>query len=318
MCSSDLIAHAGYLLAGVAVGTPRSGGAVLLYLLTYAFTTLGAFGVLIALGRGEDPNDDLDHLRGLADRRPLLAGAMTIFLLSLTGIRDAETGRHSQRTQRYARVLATELAKHPSFSAYLTPERIELKIGERNALMVKGPNVMLGYWNNEEATRAIIDGDGWLNSGDTARFDDAGRVYITGRLKEIIVMSNGEKLPPADIESAICRDPLFEHVILIGEGKPYLTVLTSLNLKQWHKFAEQAGIADNAAALGEQAVQKALLGRIAAQMKEFPGYAQVRRLHATLEPWNVENGLLTPTLKLRRTRVMEKFQAELDEMYSGH
>ena len=195
---------------------------------------------------------------------------------------------------------------------------IELKIGERNALMVKGPNVMLGYWNNEEATRAIIDGDGWLNSGDTARLDEAGRVYITGRLKEIIVMSNGEKLPPADIESAICRDPLFEHVILIGEGKPYLTVLTSLNLKQWHKFSEQAGFADNAAALGEQAVQKALLGRIAAQMKEFPGYAQVRRLHATLEPWNVENGLLTPTLKLRRTRVMEKFQAELDEMYSGH
>lgn len=195
---------------------------------------------------------------------------------------------------------------------------IEVRIGERNALMVKGPNVMLGYWNNPEATHAIIDAGGWLNSGDTARLDEAGRVYITGRLKEIIVMSNGEKLPPADIESAICRDSLFEHVILIGEGKPYLSVLTSLNLKQWSKFAAQAGFGDNAAALGEQAVQKALLARIAAQMKEFPGYAQVRRLHATLEPWNVENGLMTPTLKLRRTKVMEKFHAELDQMYSGH
>lgn len=86
MLAYSSIAHAGYLLAGVAVGTSRAGGAVLLYLLTYAFMTLGAFGVLIALGRGEKPNDDLDDLRGLADRRPLLAGAMTIFLLSLTGI----------------------------------------------------------------------------------------------------------------------------------------------------------------------------------------------------------------------------------------
>ncbi|MFM8410210.1 MAG: NADH-quinone oxidoreductase subunit N [Alphaproteobacteria bacterium] len=86
MLAYSSIAHAGYLLAGVAVGTPRAGGAVLLYLLTYAFMTLGAFGVLIALGRGEKPNDDLDDLRGLADRRPMLAGAMTIFLLSLIGI----------------------------------------------------------------------------------------------------------------------------------------------------------------------------------------------------------------------------------------
>jgi len=86
MLAYSSIAHAGYLLAGVAVGTSRSGGAVLLYLLTYAFMTLGAFGVLVALGTGEKPNDDLEDLRGLADRRPLLAGAMTIFLLSLTGI----------------------------------------------------------------------------------------------------------------------------------------------------------------------------------------------------------------------------------------
>ncbi len=86
MLAYSSIAHAGYLLAGVAVGTSRAGGAVLLYLFTYAFMTLGAFGVLIALGTGEKPNDDLDDLRGLADRRPLLAGAMTIFLLSLTGI----------------------------------------------------------------------------------------------------------------------------------------------------------------------------------------------------------------------------------------
>src|SRR4051812_44642040 len=195
---------------------------------------------------------------------------------------------------------------------------VEVKIGDKNALMIKGPNVMLGYWNNEEATRAMVGADGWLNSGDTARIDEAGHVFITGRLKEIIVMSNGEKIPPVDIEAAISRDTLFEQVLLIGEGKPYLSVLANLSRDQWAKVAAESGYAAGDAALREPAVEKMLLARIAVQMKEFPGYAQVRRIRAALEPWTVENGLLTPTLKLRRSRVVDKFQAELDSMYSGH
>jgi long-chain acyl-CoA synthetase len=195
---------------------------------------------------------------------------------------------------------------------------VEIKIGDKNALMIKGPNVMLGYWNNEEATRAMIGADGWLNSGDTARIDEGGHVFITGRLKEIIVMSNGEKIPPVDIEVAILRDTLFEQVMLIGEGKPYLSVLTTLQHEQWKKLAAEKGFAQGAGVLREAAVEKLLLSRITAQMKQFPGYAQVRRITATLDTWTVENGLLTPTMKLRRSRVMEKFQAELDQMYSGH
>ena len=195
---------------------------------------------------------------------------------------------------------------------------VEVRIGDKNALMIKGPNVMLGYWNNEEATRAMIGADGWLNSGDTARIDEGGHVFITGRLKEIIVMSNGEKIPPFDIEAAISRDTLFEQVMLIGEGKPYLSVLTTLRHAQWNKLAAEHGFPAAASTLQDPAVEKLLLARIAAQMKEFPGYAQVRRIAATLDAWTVDNGLLTPTLKLRRSRVMEKFQAELDQMYTGH
>ncbi len=195
---------------------------------------------------------------------------------------------------------------------------VEVKIGDKGALLIRGPNIMLGYWNNEEATRAMIDAEGWLNSGDTARFDEQGHVFITGRLKEIIVMSNGEKIPPVDIEVAIARDSLFEQVMLIGEGKPYLSAMTVLSQEQWRKLAAQCGKPPDASSVGTPEVEKALLARIAAQMKQFPGYAQVRRVSATLEPWTVENGLLTPTMKLRRNRVMEKFQAELDQMYSGH
>ena len=195
---------------------------------------------------------------------------------------------------------------------------VEVRIGEMGALMIRGPNVMLGYWNNAEATAAMIGADGWLNSGDTARIDERGHVYITGRLKEIIVMSNGEKIPPVDIESAIVRDTLFEHVMLIGEGKPFLSLLTVLNHARWQQVAAEMGVAADAASLRRPEVEKALLARIGVQMKAFPGYAQVRKVTAVLEPWTVEAGLLTPTLKLKRPRVMERFNVEIDRMYEGH
>jgi long-chain acyl-CoA synthetase len=194
---------------------------------------------------------------------------------------------------------------------------VEVRIGPNNALLIKGPNIMLGYWNNPEATKAMIQPDGWLNSGDTARIDAQGHVFITGRLKEIIVLSNGEKIPPVDVESAIARDALFEQVLLLGEGKPFLSVMTVLNADHWKKLSAERGL-NAAATLGSKQVEEILVARIANQMKEFPGYAQVRRVAATLDPWTVENGLLTPTMKLKRAKVMEKFNAEIDAMYAGH
>ena len=196
---------------------------------------------------------------------------------------------------------------------------VQVKIGDNNALLIKGPNIMLGYWNNEAATKAMIQPDGWLNSGDTARIDDQGHVFITGRIKEIIVMSNGEKLPPVDMENAILRDPLFEQVMLLGEAKPYLSILAVLNTDHWKKLAAAKGWkAEDPAVLRTKDVESEITARIGAQLKAFPGYAQVRRAMVTLEPWTMENGLLTPTLKLKRPKVMEKFNAEIDQMYAGH
>ena len=196
---------------------------------------------------------------------------------------------------------------------------VQVKIGANNALLIKGPNVMLGYWNNEAATKAMIQPDGWLNSGDTARIDEQGHVFITGRIKEIIVMSNGEKLPPVDMENAILRDPLFEQVMLLGEAKPYLSVLAVLNADHWKKLAAEKGWkADDPAVMRNKEVESVIIARVGAQLKEFPGYAQVRRASVSLDQWSMENGLLTPTLKLKRPKVMEKFSAEIDQMYAGH
>jgi long-chain acyl-CoA synthetase len=195
---------------------------------------------------------------------------------------------------------------------------VAVRLGEHDALLIKGPNVMLGYWDNPEATRQIMLADGWLNSGDTARIDERGHVYITGRLKEIIVMSNGEKISPVDVESAIARDALFEQVILLGEGKPYLSVIAVMNSDHWSKAATEGGFPADAATLRGKEAHDFVLKRIGAQLKMFPGYAQVRRAVLTLEPWTIDNGLLTPTLKLKRSKVMEKFNAEIDAMYAGH
>jgi long-chain acyl-CoA synthetase len=196
---------------------------------------------------------------------------------------------------------------------------IEVRTGEHSALLVRGPSNMLGYWNNPDATAAIIDQDGWLNTGDTATISQSGHITITGRLKEIIVMSNGEKVPPADMENAILHDPLFEQVMLYGDGHSYLVALIVLNPEQWTVFAEQLGVADNSnASLNDDLVQEAVLRRISDQVKEFPGYANVRRVFLSLESWSVENGLLTTTLKLKRAKVVARFKGEIEHLYEGH
>jgi long-chain acyl-CoA synthetase len=178
---------------------------------------------------------------------------------------------------------------------------------------------MLGYWNNPEATRAILSPDGWLNSGDIASIDRHGRVTITGRLKEIIVMSTGEKVPPADMEAAILRDPLFEQVMLVGEGRAYLGALVVLNSRNWESIAGQYSLDPNwHRLLGNEKLEEILVQRIGHQIKEFPGYARLYRVALAQEPWTVENGMLTPTLKLRRGHVLERYKTEIARLYEGH
>ncbi len=196
---------------------------------------------------------------------------------------------------------------------------VTVKLGENNALLIHGPNVMLGYWHNPEATRAVLTSDGWLNSGDMARIDEQGRVTITGRLKEIIVMSNGEKVPPGDMEAAILRDPLIEQVMLIGEGRSYLSALAVLNPRNWESVAVQYNLdPDLHRSLHDQKAEEIVLEKIAHQIREFPGYAKVRRVALLPEPWTVENDMLTPTLKLRRGQVLERYKVIVERLYAGH
>ncbi|HSJ47877.1 MAG TPA: long-chain fatty acid--CoA ligase [Gammaproteobacteria bacterium] len=195
---------------------------------------------------------------------------------------------------------------------------VEVRIGEQDELLTRSPAVMLGYWNNVEATAVAIDAEGWLHSGDKARMDEAGHLYITGRIKEIIVLGNGEKVPPADMEMAIALDPLFDQVMVLGEGRSCLAALLVLNPEEWNVLAEELEVDPRSEEnLNSRFVEKALRARVSRQLKEFPGYAQVRRLIPTLEPWTVEDGLMTPTLKMKRERILEQFSARIELLYES-
>ncbi len=191
---------------------------------------------------------------------------------------------------------------------------LEVQVDEQGELLVRGGCVMQGYWQNDDATRATIFSDGWLHTGDRAEIDD-GFIKITGRLKEIIVLSNGEKVAPADMEMAIGMDPLFEQSMVIGDGKPYLTLLAVLNLQLWEELAAELGVAPDEASLELREVRQALLHRLEQLLANFPGYVFIKDVGLSLTPWTVENGLLTPTLKLKRAVIQKHLQGVVAKMY---
>lgn len=195
---------------------------------------------------------------------------------------------------------------------------VEVKLSARNELLVRGLSVMQGYWQNAEATTEAIDHQGWFHTGDLARLESGGHISITGRSKEIIVLSNGEKIPPADMEQTIAGDHLFEQVMVIGESRPFLTALVVLNQSVWHKLVSAHGLTVNQDDSLTFQCEQELLQRITRRLKDFPGYAQVRRVHVCSTPWEVDDGLLTATLKLRRKQIETRFESEIELLYSGH
>ena len=173
-------------------------------------------------------------------------------------------------------------------------DNVEVRVAADGELLARGPSVMKGYWNNPEASAKSLDREDWLHTGDLAEIRE-GRIFIRGRLKDVLVLSNGEKLPPQDVELAILGDRVFEQGILIGEGRPFLALV----------------------AVTRETGEKDLIRRANDRLKEFPRYIRVRRVVATREPWTVENGLLTPTLKVKRDRVQQKFDAEIERAYAA-
>lgn len=169
---------------------------------------------------------------------------------------------------------------------------VAVRVNETGELLVRGPTVMLGYWHNPEATAAVLDADGWLNTGDLVEIE-AGKIIIKGRTKDIMVLSNGEKVSPQDAEVAILEDPLFDQAMLVGEGCAYLVLL----------------------AVSQESDERTLIKHANARLKSFSRWVRVRRVIALQEPWTLEEGLLTPTLKVKRNAVADKYREQIEAVY---
>ncbi len=191
---------------------------------------------------------------------------------------------------------------------------VEVKLGDNAELLVRGASVMRGYWKRPEDTARVLSPEGWLSTGDQASIDD-GRISIRGRIKEIIVTSTGEKIAPADLELAITSDDFFAQAYVVGEGRQFIACVVVLDAAQWPAWAAAQAAPADAASLSLPALQKAALERIRAACKDFPHYAVPRAVTLSLEPWTLENTLMTPTLKLKRNNLAKHFEREIEAMY---
>lgn len=197
-----------------------------------------------------------------------------------------------------------------------------LRIGAEGEILYAGPNVMDGYWGAERATAEafVVDGDGtrWLRTGDAGRLDRKGYLFITDRLKDIIVTKGGKNIAPQPIEALLQADPLFEQAVVVGNDRPYLTLLVRPSLPTMGEIAEILQI--QYGHIGElftnPRIHEEIRARAARLTAALPGYEQFRAMHLSSEEFSIANGLLTPTLKVRRREVERRFADVIEEMYA--
>ncbi|MFM0080626.1 AMP-dependent synthetase/ligase [Paraburkholderia sediminicola] len=191
---------------------------------------------------------------------------------------------------------------------------VQVRIGENKELQVRGPGVMRGYWKREDDTaKAFIDG--WLHTGDQATIE-AGRIRILGRVKEIIVTSTGEKIAPVDLELAIMADTSFEQAYALGDNRQFISCVVVLTNAYWSQLTATLKLDPmDPTSLNSRAAREAVSVRIRELTQDLPYYAQPRAVILSLEPWTIENTLLTPTLKLKRNNLAAHFAEEIEQIY---
>ena len=192
----------------------------------------------------------------------------------------------------------------------------EIKIADDGEILVRGPNVFLGYYKNEEATRETLE-DGWLHTGDLGELDEDGYLSITGRKKDIIITAGGKNITPANLEAEIKQSPYVSQCVVIGDRRPYLVALITLDPEECAKLAEERGWPADPAELARHEGMRQLLQEHIDQVNEkFARVEQVKKFEILPQDLSQEGGELTPTLKVKRNVVAEKYENEVDALYA--
>jgi long-chain acyl-CoA synthetase len=192
----------------------------------------------------------------------------------------------------------------------------EIKIAEDGEILVKGPNIFQGYYKNEEATREALE-DGWLHTGDIGEIDEDGYLSITGRKKDIIITAGGKNITPANLEAEIKQSPYVSQCVVIGDRRPYLVALITLDMEECAKLADEKGWPSDPAELAEYEDMRALIQQHLDQVNEkFARVEQVKKFEILPQDLSQERGELTPTLKVKRNVVADKYEREVDALYA--
>ncbi len=195
---------------------------------------------------------------------------------------------------------------------------IELKIAPDGEILARGPNIATrGYYKQPEATREVFDPDGWFHTGDIGRLDEDGFLYITDRKKDLIITAGGMNIAPQNIENLLKADPFISQVMVYGDRRPYPVALVTLNPDELAKFAREHGLpTDDPAALVKHPRVVERVGRTVEEKNaQLPSYARIKRFAVLPGDFAQETGELTPTLKVKRKVVTDKYRAVLEELY---
>jgi long-chain acyl-CoA synthetase len=195
---------------------------------------------------------------------------------------------------------------------------VEVRIGDDGEVLIKGPNIFQGYYKNEDATRETLE-DGWLHTGDLGRLDEDGFLYITGRKKDIIITAGGKNITPANLENGLKQSRWISQAVVIGDRRPYLIALVTLDPEEAPALAEQLGLDDGSLpALSQNEAVRAEVQKVVDEVNSHVGpVEQIKRFEILDHDLSQETGELTPTLKVKRNVVHEKFADVVDRVYAA-
>lgn len=194
---------------------------------------------------------------------------------------------------------------------------VEIKIAKDGEILIKGGNVFAGYYKNEEATKAALV-KGWLYTGDVGEIDNDGFLKITDRKKDIIITAGGKNIAPQNIENLMKTSHFVSQIVVLGDRKPYLVALVTLNKEEIEKFAAEKNIAgkDYAKLIEHPEIQKLVDSIIAEKNQQLAKFETIKKFRVLEKDFSIDGGELTPTLKVKRKVVFEKYGKLVDEMYA--